>query len=171
MIPDIKRILYATDLSMNSAYAFRNAVNSAENHNAKIVILHVTEALSSNAQAMVASYMTGEQAKAIFEEKKSNAHERIRKRLQLLCEKELKDESALLNMIDSIEVCEGYPPDEILKMADEFACDVIVMGTHGKGLIENTFLGSTAKRVLRRTRKPIFIIPIPKGKIDLSIQD
>ena len=32
MIPKIKKILYATDLSPNSAYAFRYAINSAINH-------------------------------------------------------------------------------------------------------------------------------------------
>jgi nucleotide-binding universal stress UspA family protein len=56
-------------------------------------------------------------------------------------------------------------------MADELNCDVIIMGTHAKGIIANTFLGSTAKRVLRRTRKPVFIIPLPKGDIDITFRD
>jgi nucleotide-binding universal stress UspA family protein len=43
MIPKIKKILYATDLSKNSAYAFRYAVNSAKKHGAEIIILHVIE--------------------------------------------------------------------------------------------------------------------------------
>ena len=43
MIPEIKRILYATDLSDNSAYAFRYAMNSAIKHDAGIIILHVFE--------------------------------------------------------------------------------------------------------------------------------
>lgn len=51
---------------------------------------------------------------------------------------------------------------KILSMADGYNCDMIIMGTHGKGIIGNAFLGSTAKRVLRRTRKPILIIPLPK---------
>ena len=41
MIPKINKILYATDLSENSAYAFRYAINSAIAHDAQIVILHV----------------------------------------------------------------------------------------------------------------------------------
>jgi len=45
------------------------------------------------------------------------------------------------------------------------------MGTHGKGLISHAFLGSTAKRVLRRTRKPVFIIPLPKGELDITFHD
>ena len=43
MIPKIKKILYATDLSPNSAYVFRYAVNSAIKHDADIIILHVFE--------------------------------------------------------------------------------------------------------------------------------
>ena len=47
MIPKIKKILYATDLSENSAYAFRYAVNSAQQHGAKIHILHVLEEINT----------------------------------------------------------------------------------------------------------------------------
>ena len=43
MIPEIKKILYATDLSKNSAYAFLYAVDMAKRHNARIVILHSIE--------------------------------------------------------------------------------------------------------------------------------
>jgi len=37
-------------------------------------------------------------------------------------------------------------------------------------LSANTFLGSTSKRVLRRTRKPVFIVPLPKGEMDINFQ-
>jgi len=46
MIPEIKKILYTTDLSQNSAYAFRYAVNSAKKHDASITILHVVEEMA-----------------------------------------------------------------------------------------------------------------------------
>jgi nucleotide-binding universal stress UspA family protein len=39
MIPEIKRILYATDLSDNSAYALRYDINSAIKHDAGVIIL------------------------------------------------------------------------------------------------------------------------------------
>jgi nucleotide-binding universal stress UspA family protein len=45
------------------------------------------------------------------------------------------------------------------------------MGTHSKGVIANTFLGSVAKRVLRRTRKPVFVIPLPQGEVDITFYD
>jgi nucleotide-binding universal stress UspA family protein len=37
MIPQIKKILYATDLSKNSSFAFLYAIDMAKRHNAKIV--------------------------------------------------------------------------------------------------------------------------------------
>jgi nucleotide-binding universal stress UspA family protein len=43
MIPEIKTILYATDLSKNSSYAYLYAVDMAKRHNVKIVILHSVE--------------------------------------------------------------------------------------------------------------------------------
>jgi nucleotide-binding universal stress UspA family protein len=171
MIPKINKILYATDLSSNSAYAFRYAVNSAEKHNARITILHVLDKLSSNTQALVSSHLTAEQQLKIFEDKISYTSERIRKRLEIFCEKELKKEPEMMNLIDSIQVKEGFPAEEILQTSEDLRCDAIVIGTHGKGIIKNTFLGSTSKRVLRRTRKPVFIIPIPKEEIDMSIHD
>jgi len=36
MVPDIKKILYATDLSENARYAFGYAVSMASHHDAKI---------------------------------------------------------------------------------------------------------------------------------------
>jgi nucleotide-binding universal stress UspA family protein len=43
MVPQIKKILYATDLSKNSVYAFYFAVDMARKRDAKIIILHAIE--------------------------------------------------------------------------------------------------------------------------------
>ena len=39
------------------------------------------------------------------------------------------------------------------------------------GIIRNTFLGSSSLRVLRRTRKPVFIVPLPKAEADIGLGD
>ena len=171
MIPEIKKILYATDLSENSAYAFRYAINSALKHDAGIIILHVFELGSATKQSVLNLYLDNDTREETFNENVSNAIDRIRKRLQRICDKEFNGDTKYAAMVESIEVCEGFPAEEILKKADEFYCDAIVMGTHGKGLISHAFLGSIAKRVLRRTRKPVFIIPLPKGESDISFHD
>ena len=171
MMPDIKKILYATDLSDNSAYAFRYAVNSALKHDAVITILHVFEPVSTSNRRVLDLYLSEELRKKIFNERVSDTIDRIRNRLEAFCDRELNGDRKLADWIESVEVCEGFPAEEILNKADEFDCDAIVMGTHGKGLIRHAFLGSTAKRVLRRTRKPVFIIPLPKGETDITFHD
>ncbi|MFC1577445.1 universal stress protein [Thermodesulfobacteriota bacterium] len=171
MIPQIKRILYTTDLSDNSIEVLKYAMHSAGKYDAGIIILYVLEPLSVTGHAITDSYLIVEQRKKISEEKLAYVNDRIQKQLQLFCEKELDNDPECAARVESIEVCEGFPPDEILGKADEFNCDMIVMGTHGKGFIRNTFLGSTSKRVLRRTRKPVFIIPLPKGKTDITFDD
>jgi nucleotide-binding universal stress UspA family protein len=171
MIPQIKRILYTTDLSPNSAYAFRYAVNSAKNHNADLIILHVVEKLSPQVYSMLASYMSKEQKESIFGEKITYAKNRIEKRLKAFSEKELKEEPDLLDRIISIEVCEGYPTDVILRKADELNCDIVVMGTHGKDSWHHSYLGSMARQILQRVRIPVFIIPLPAGEMDVTFHD
>ena len=74
--------------------------------------------------------------------------------------------AGLMERVERIEVCEGYPAEEILQQAKKLDCDLIVMGSHGKGLLENTFVGSVTRQVLRRTRLPVTVIPLPKGQVE-----
>jgi nucleotide-binding universal stress UspA family protein len=175
MIPDIQRILYTTDLSTNSTYAFSYAIKSAIQYNAGIVVLHVLEPLLPATQEVIlTAYFSVENGKNMLEEKITHAKERIKNRIKFCCDfecKEFNESFKFEDRIESIEVYEGYPAEEIIKKADELNCDAIVMGTHGKGILQQTFLGSTTKKVLRRARKPVLIIPLPKGKIDLTMED
>ena len=171
MIPKIKKILYSTDLSKNSAYAFRYALNSAKQHNADLVIFHVMEVIDSTTRNLMMAYVEKEYFTEKDKEKIAYAKNRIEKRLKVFFEKVRGEYPELDDTNISIEICEGYPAEEILIKADELNCDAIVMGTHGKGLLSQTFLGSVAKKVLRRTKKPVFIIPLPKEDSDLTVYD
>ena len=171
MIPKIKKILYSTDLSKNSAYAFRYALNSAKQHNAELVILHVMEVMDTTTRNLMMAYVEKEYFTEKEEEKVAHAKSRIEKRLKVFFDKVRAEYPELADTNISIEICEGYPAEEILRKADELNCDAVIMGTHGKGLLSQTFLGSVAKKVLRRTKKPVFIIPLPKEESDLTFHD
>jgi nucleotide-binding universal stress UspA family protein len=71
-------------------------------------------------------------------------------------------------LVSGIIVRAGYAVEEILNTADTEGCDVIVLGTHGKGLLRQAFLGSVARSVLERSRKPVFIVPLPSEKTDID---
>lgn len=171
MIPKIQKILYATDLSPNSVYALRYAMNSAIQHDAEIIILHVFEKVDPASHVMMDLYLYQEQHQKVLKEHITETKEIIKNRLRSLREKELENHPEYPDKVISIEVCEGYPAEVILSKARELNCDEIIMGTHSKGFIANTFLGSTAKRVLRRTRKPVLVIPLPKSGAGLDLTD
>lgn len=170
MKPEIQKILYATDLSKNAAYAFRYAYYLAKKLDARIAILHVVEKMSPDAQITLQTYLDKEERKKVLKQRVKQATERVKNRLDQFCEKEFQNDPECRNKVLSIDVCEGYPAEEILKKAKEIDCDAIVMGAHEKGLT-HTFLGSVAKSVLRRSRRPAFIVPLPRGEIDLSMHD
>jgi len=167
MILQIKKILYATDLSKNSAYAFFYAVDMAKKHNASIVILHSIEPIRH-------IYDEGGMAlESVLEKAKKHEQEmdieEIKTRLQEFCNKaETQIGPPCVGLVSKILVPLGHPVEEILKAADDEGCDAIVLGTHGKGFLRQTFLGSVAGSVLERTRKPVFILPLPSEKTDID---
>ena len=171
MIPKIQKILYATDLSHNSVYALSYAMNLAVDHDADIIILHVFVRVDPASRIMLNVYLDDSRHKMITDEHIIEAKDLIKDHLKALRDEEFKDQPELADKVISIKVCEGFPAEKILQKSEELNCDVIVMGTHSKGIIANTFLGNTAKRVLRRTRKPVFIIPLPKKITDIISHD
>jgi len=163
MITQIKKILYATDLSKNSSYAFLYATDMAKRHNATIIILHAIELIPAYAEVYAA--MTDEMKRKQQEE----MVEEIKKHLQDFCKKaEAQIGPPCVELVSKILVPRGHPPEEILNAADEEGCDAIVLGTHGKGFLAHTFLGSVSNAVLHRTRKPVFVIPLPSEKTTID---
>jgi len=166
MIPKIKKILYATDLSKNSSYAFLYATDMARRYDAKIIILHAIQPIRSYIYAEEGGIEFESVLKGVKEEEQKMVTEQIKEHLQGFCKKaEAQMGPPCFELVSKILVPIGHPVEEILKVADEEGCDAIVLGTHGKGFLKQTFLGSVAVSVLQRTRKPVFIVPLPSEKI------
>ena len=161
MIPKIKKILYATDLSKNSVYAFRYGLTMAEKYDAEIIILHVIEPIPPMAKHYMKIYVDESKWEEKIKYEQDLAIERIKKRLQEFCKQETQDAPQCLAQVSSILVRPGYPVEEILKAADEEDCSMIVLGTHGKGFLKQTFLGSVARSVLDRAKDPFLSFLFP----------
>ena len=55
---------------------------------------------------------------------------------------------------------EGSPSREIITHAEEAGCDLVVMGTHGRGGIDRLLLGSVAEKVVRGSSVPVLTVRI-----------
>jgi universal stress protein A len=52
----------------------------------------------------------------------------------------------------------GPPAEVICWLAQKRQCDLIVMGTHGRGGLAHLLLGSVAEHVLRHARSPVVVV-------------
>ena len=168
---DVKKILYATDLSENARYAFAYAVSLANLYNAGITMIHVLPEVPALLDQTVIGYISEDRWKEIKSQQMDEAKEALigKKREHLAIKEALHQFSEDVKQqqagdgftTDDIIVLRGNPVEEIIKSAAEYNCDLIVMGTHGHGTLEDVMLGSTARRVIRRSKIPVLVIRLP----------
>ncbi|UCH07866.1 MAG: universal stress protein, partial [Deltaproteobacteria bacterium] len=91
MLPEIKKVLYATDLSKNSTFAFRYAVKLAEALEAKVAILYVLPTIDSAMEVPIISQMGEERYYQLREERSKEIIENIEKKLHDFSRKELSN--------------------------------------------------------------------------------
>ncbi len=57
-------------------------------------------------------------------------------------------------------VLKGKPAAEILRFAEEKGVDLIVIGSHTASPLQKVMLGSTAMKVVNRSKVPVLVVPI-----------
>lgn len=158
MIPEIKKILYATDLSDNSRQSLSWAMALATKHNAKLLMLNVIEDVSSSPSVQI--YFSEQEWNQLKKRIDSEAIDIMKERLNEFCEEVKAAIPGCTYVADEILVRRGNPVEKIIASAEEHKCDVIVIGSLGAGGLTDAILGSTARRVLRRSKIPVFVVPI-----------
>lgn len=167
----VKRILYATDLSESARHALAYAVSLADAYRAELKILHVL-----TDDPLVTSALAGyigekkwediqnrnlqEARSALIGKKRDNVA--IREALDEFCKNMQEDIGEHHVVMDEIFVRRGNPVTEIVTTAGEQNCDLIVMGSYGHGGITGAIMGSTAQKVLRKSKKPVLVVHLPE---------
>lgn len=162
MIPEIKKILYATDLSETARHAYGYTASLANRYGAGVTILHVLEETSSYRDSLVVNIIGEDKWRQLRKANEKQAVEMIKKRLQSFCEEASTQLPTCPFITDNVVVRIGHPVEEIVKMAENEDFDLVIMGAHGQGLLEDAMIGSTSRRVLRRCKKPVLVIRLPK---------
>ncbi len=153
MIPKIEKILFATDLSRNSSFAFSYALSLAMKHEAQISIINVREKLSHNSELQ----LTAED----YESAKGKLIEIIKSRIDAYDDLEKFDGCIYTKYVDKIIVKSGMPVEAIMQQSIDGESDLIVMGTHGHGILFTTFIGSTAQKMVQLSKIPVLVVRIP----------
>ncbi|WP_432821397.1 universal stress protein [Trichloromonas sp.] len=139
------KILYATDFSESSAPAAEYARYLAGLTGASIHAIHVIGELTDSRRSMIQQEHFG-----IFEKE---VEIQAIKDMEEFCREKFGEAVAYVT-----EIVIGKPFDKIIKKAESTGCDLIVMGTHGRTGIEHVIVGSTAERVVRRSKIPVLTV-------------
>ncbi|MFD1633757.1 universal stress protein [Haloplanus ruber] len=146
-----ERILVPTDGSDGVERAIGHAIAVAEIHDATVHGLYV---LNSDAYAGLAMESSWESVDGLLREDAEAAVTRVR---EIAVERSETDEPTVPVRT---AVVEGKPSREIVRYAEANDCDLVVMGTHGRGGIDRLLLGSVAEGVIRASSVPVTTVPV-----------
>jgi nucleotide-binding universal stress UspA family protein len=172
MVPEIKKILFTTDLSKQTRYAFDYAISLAGHYGASLTILYVMEDLSPSQSASLQGFIGDErwedlrqsheqEVRQILIGKKKEGR-MIREALGEMLAATQKDFKVPAALAEEIVVTQGDAVDCILQEVEARACDLIVMGYHPRGRLEEAIIGSVSRSVLRRSKVPVLLVRLPE---------
>lgn len=141
-------ILAASDLSDASVHALKYALSLAEEADAHLIVLHVVEIPRELARWADESHEGKEQVERW-------------KAFALTCLRGLVPDAARVYCHIEERVETGQPYREILRVAAERHAGLIVIGTHGHGVRDRTFFGSTAQHIVRQSVCPVLTLRSP----------
>ncbi|MGD9634786.1 MAG: universal stress protein [Pirellulales bacterium] len=145
----MSNILAAVDLSSVSDAVLREAESFARATSARLTLLHV---VAPNTEEFV-GYEAGPPA-AVKSRTEKFGHEYA----------ELEQRVAALRAAgidaDSLLV-EGSTVETILKEADRLDARLIILGSHGHGMLHQALVGSTSAGVIKHSDRPVLVVPDP----------
>ena len=162
MLPKIRNILFAAGLGQETSYVLGYALSLAQKYEARIHIVHSHEALNITDQGLAEIYMLQEGVEDAFEKSLLDTEEKVAAYLEELCRQELEKYSAAADLIAGIRISRHAPKAAILSAAEDFAVDLIVMGSHRHLVVTDALLGSTTMKILHSAKVPVLVVRIPQ---------
>ncbi|SNR64352.1 universal stress protein [Halorubrum vacuolatum] len=142
------RILVPTDGSLEGERAVRHALELARIHEAAVTAIYVINTASYAGMPMETSW------EGIDELLRADAEAAVT---------EVRALADRMGVAITTTVVDGSPSREIIRSAERNDCDLIVMGTHGRGGIDRLLLGSVAEKVVRGSRIPVLTVRVQDG--------
>ena len=151
-MPLLQKILVPTDLSPGSSLALREAQEFARVFGASIDLLYVWSAPALVApESLITGVGVNEQP--LLEWIRNSASEQLAN---------FEAEAARAGIPVQSSTCEaGDPATAILERAASGHYDLLVLATHGRGVVSHMLLGSVTEKVMRRAPCPVLTVRAP----------
>ena len=159
MLPHIKHILYATDLSDNARQVLGYAVLLANSLEASLTVIHVIEKTSPKAELMIQAFLGYRSKEEMQKQSRDKLSIEIKAELKKMCDELGCELPSCRFTLSNIIVEFGSPGEILLGHAESGSYDFIVAGRYDYGLIDWLFMGHSAKGMLRHSPIPLLQIP------------
>lgn len=161
IVEDIRKILFATDFSETARYAVKYACNIGNKYGAQVYAMHVVpdmvEEYSAGAGFDLASHTDKKKREELNRKNVDSAKKTIQERMRITSQQVVKEIPHCPLSEGRIIVTAGNPVYEIVKEAANGNFDLIIMGTHGHGNLEEIMIGSTASGVIMNSSIPVLV--------------
>ncbi|MGR8932524.1 MAG: universal stress protein [Gammaproteobacteria bacterium] len=142
-------ILVCIDLSESTDVVVQKAYELAKFSSAKVWILFVAEP-----EPDFVGFDVGPRSERDFLATKFHGEHR---KIQEIADRFREDS------IDATALMfQGATVETIVKQASKIKSDIIVVGSHGKGLAYQLIVGSVSEQIIQRAECPIFVVPVRK---------
>ncbi len=140
-------VLVAVDFSDSSDNAFQMALSMARSFSAKLLILHVINE-PVDLRGFYVPHIS-------FEKLEEEIEDGAKKMMESFCRRNMVD----YDDYDCLIVA-GLPYEQIIGQAQEKSADLIVLGTHGRTGLDHVLFGSTAEKVVRKSKLPVLTVSL-----------
>ena len=140
---EIQRILIAVDSSEYSLNAAKHGLHLATQLDANAALLFVVD--TSKALGNVDAGLMPEEEIIVLKKEAEQTLDQL-------------NEMYGSEYVDKL-MAAGHPRESILKMADAWEADIIVVGTHSRTGISRLFVGSVSEYIVHHSKIPVMVVP------------
>ncbi len=142
----IRTVMAATDLSPSARHAAARAAMLAAECDARLTLVHVLDSRVVESVQRLSGQLLDtriERIRSAAAESLSRLAEGIQRRYGVTAE---------------VRSVTGEVLPELVRAAEDWAADLVVLGAHGAGFARELLLGSTTERLLRLGTRPVLVV-------------
>jgi nucleotide-binding universal stress UspA family protein len=144
-----KRIVCAVDFSDCSVHALNYGMSLAQEADASLIVVHVIELPPGTPHDVDETVLVGPRLREYVAFAEEDSRARLREAVP-------DSVRAYCHVETALPI--GKPYREILRVAEERKADLLVIGIHGRGVVDRMLFGSTAQHLVRQASCPVLTL-------------
>ncbi|RZC71195.1 hypothetical protein C5167_034651 [Papaver somniferum] len=155
-----RKIVVAIDEGDESIYALTWAIKNvvSQNSNDTVILLYAKPPLKIYSTLDGSGYLFSSDVIMSMEKYSKEVADSVIEKAKRVCED-------LQNVKVEARIEKGDARDVICDAVEKIGADMLVMGTHGYGMIKRAFLGSVNTHCAQNVKCPVLIVKKPKSEV------